>query len=283
MAEKLKIFVCTHKKSEYTRNGGVYLAVQGGAELHKELELGFVKDNIGDNISIKNPYYSELTVLYWGWKNYNHSKYKGLCHYRRYFDINFEVSDIETLIKGHDLIAVKSSKMLSRRERAWNLMYMTSQEDYYIFADTFLTLYPEYEKEFMTYFYNSRESFPFQMFIASKEIYNDYCNFVFRVLFQVEEKLLAHGYSRQKRTIGYIGEWMLGLYIYCKKIKVKKIDIVQSETNNKNSFMSKAKHTLLSSIHSILDIINRSPKKIAIPSHVKAGLQNDGIKMTFLK
>ncbi|MBQ7577303.1 MAG: DUF4422 domain-containing protein [Synergistaceae bacterium] len=39
------------------------------------------------NISEKNPYYSELTVIYWAWKNiktlYPEIKYVGLMHYRR--------------------------------------------------------------------------------------------------------------------------------------------------------------------------------------------------------
>ncbi len=60
----------------------VYLPLHVGAE--GKADFGYTKDNTGDNISVKNPNYCELTGLYWAWKNLN-CEYIGLCHYRRYF------------------------------------------------------------------------------------------------------------------------------------------------------------------------------------------------------
>ena len=42
-------------------------------------------DELEDNISFKNPYYCELTTLYWGWKKDIAAEWIGLVHYRRYF------------------------------------------------------------------------------------------------------------------------------------------------------------------------------------------------------
>ena len=86
--EKLTILVCAHKPDEHIRNYPPYKAIQVGAALHPEMDLGFLKDNVGDNISEKNPKYCEWSALYWGWKNLNNVEYKGLAHYRRYFDID---------------------------------------------------------------------------------------------------------------------------------------------------------------------------------------------------
>ena len=60
----------------------MYMPVHVGSE--GKQDLGYTKDNTGENISTKNPYFCELTGLYWAWKNLN-NEYIGLAHYRRHF------------------------------------------------------------------------------------------------------------------------------------------------------------------------------------------------------
>ena len=81
----IKIIVATHKKY-WMPSDEIYLPIHVGAEW-KDAELGYVKDNTGDNISIKNKNYCELTGLYWVWKNLD-ADYIGLAHYRRHFCVN---------------------------------------------------------------------------------------------------------------------------------------------------------------------------------------------------
>ena len=77
----IRIIVATHKTYWMPRDP-VYLPLQVGAA-GKE-KLGFQTDAEGDNISRYNPYYCELTGLYWAWKNLS-CDVVGSCHYRRYF------------------------------------------------------------------------------------------------------------------------------------------------------------------------------------------------------
>ena len=77
----IKILVATHK-AYWMPEDDVYLPLHVGREGKRD--LGFVGDNTGDNISLKNPNFCELTGLYWAWKNLQ-CDYIGLCHYRRYF------------------------------------------------------------------------------------------------------------------------------------------------------------------------------------------------------
>ena len=79
----------------------VYIPLQVGRALHDG--FGYQGDDTGDNISEKNPYYSELTGLYWIWKN-DGADYAGLSHYRRHFEMNEEMlrklagSDIDVVL-----------------------------------------------------------------------------------------------------------------------------------------------------------------------------------------
>lgn len=80
----IKIIVATHK-NYWMPEDNMYIPVYVGAE-GKDLDLGYTKDNTGDNISKKNKNYCELTGLYWAWKNID-AEYIGLAHYRRHFCI----------------------------------------------------------------------------------------------------------------------------------------------------------------------------------------------------
>lgn len=80
--KKILIAVAYHKKS-FIVNNNIFLPIQVGAAL-SETDLGIVKDNGGENISTLNPYYCELSALYYLWKNYPDTDYLGLCHYRRF-------------------------------------------------------------------------------------------------------------------------------------------------------------------------------------------------------
>ncbi len=58
----------------------------------KNFSREWLRDNTGDNISKKNPFYGEYTFYYWYWKNLLKFKKKdewvGFCHYREYWGNN---------------------------------------------------------------------------------------------------------------------------------------------------------------------------------------------------
>lgn len=62
------------------------MPIHVGKVLHPDVDLGIQRDDTGDNISLKNSSYCELTGMYWAWKNLRGVDVIGLCHYRRYFD-----------------------------------------------------------------------------------------------------------------------------------------------------------------------------------------------------
>ena len=82
MSKTYRIIVATHKRFQMPEDKDLYIPIQVGSE-GKE-DLGYQPDNQGVHISHLNPYYCELTGLYWAWKNLE-CDYLGLVHYRRYF------------------------------------------------------------------------------------------------------------------------------------------------------------------------------------------------------
>ena len=83
------IFVVTHKEfddSLLPDNG--YQVIKVGNSLDNKTckEKGYYTDDTGDSISNLNPFYCELTGIYWAWKNMSPKiDIVGFNHYRRYF------------------------------------------------------------------------------------------------------------------------------------------------------------------------------------------------------
>lgn len=81
MSKETKIIVATHKAYRMPTDK-MYIPIQVGA-IGKD-SIGYQRDDTGDNISILNPFFCELTGLYWAWRNID-ADYIGLVHYRRLF------------------------------------------------------------------------------------------------------------------------------------------------------------------------------------------------------
>ena len=66
-----------------------YIPVALGENNYQE---GWLRDNIGNNISQKNKYYGEYSFHYWIWKNkmdtFNDNDWIGFCAYRRFWSKN---------------------------------------------------------------------------------------------------------------------------------------------------------------------------------------------------
>jgi hypothetical protein len=56
------------------KSDDIFMPVQGGKAI-SDIDLGIQGDDTGENISAKNPYYAELTILYWAWKNLKNVDY----------------------------------------------------------------------------------------------------------------------------------------------------------------------------------------------------------------
>ena len=79
--KKIRIFVCCHKPYDgYSDEVYTPLHVGRAISTCTDEMKNMIGDDTGDNISEKNPYYSEATGIYWIWKNVHDVEYVGLIH-----------------------------------------------------------------------------------------------------------------------------------------------------------------------------------------------------------
>ena len=84
----IKIFVTHTPNKESIRFQAPFTYdVIAGSSFDTKKSDDFYHDNTGENISIRNKSYCELTTQYWAWKNQT-ADYYGFCHYRRFFNFN---------------------------------------------------------------------------------------------------------------------------------------------------------------------------------------------------
>lgn len=184
--------------------------IQVGAVL-TDRNIEEVQDSMGDNISFKNRNYCELTATYYAWKH-SGAAYKGLCHYRRIFDITED--QMKLLLDKEeewDVILpypsvhypdISTQHVRYLRENDWQAMKRAVKE----VAPEYLEAYETAVKAGEQHFFN------FNMLIAKARIFDDYCNFLFSVLEKAEELTLPKGWERADRFAGYMGENLTTIY-----------------------------------------------------------------------
>ena len=261
---KIKILVCCHKDDIIIDNEP-YTPIQVGKAVSK-LNLGIISDDTGDNISVKNPYYCELTAMYWAWKNLHDIEYIGLCHYRRYFDFHKQVKSYQSskIVSSNDFRNIKLSLPLNLFSKIDNgAIYLAKHETYrcsnfleyscYHISDDMRTLQTliendgqrKYIEAFNDIMYRDNKLCPFNMFIMKKEKFDAYCEWLFHILFRIEKMIDISSYSTyQKRIFGFMGERLLNIYVKANDIKIIETPILLIDDNNTNRNLSFTKSVL---------------------------------------
>lgn len=275
--KKIKFLVATHKPDKVYRDD-VYTPIHVGRaiSIYKTEMSHMLGDDTGDNISYKNKEYCELTAIYWAWKNITDVDYVGLMHYRRYFETKYSFEDIKILMSEYDVILPKP--YLHDRCLEFKLARELCMEDEAIFLSVFKRLFPDYEKDALKYLYDYKD-YPFNMFIMGTDMFHDYCNFLFSILFECEKLMKQLPYTCSSRRMGYIAEFLLPIFCLHNKLRIKEepvVSMVGNKTVKSNDFLQRIKIKIL---HRIYD--EHWPKSLDDISWgaTKLGLKNDGIEL----
>ena len=221
---KIQLYVISHSE-EYIReirNDEIYTPLFVGRN-GKE-NFGFASDDSFEgNMSSKNKDYCELTGLYWMWKA-SEANIIGLCHYRRYFKGKngklIEKDEIIDYLSNYDIIVPKKSDLIKGS-------YWETYEGHHLYnaleitRDVLKKLSPEYLETFESMLNQSSFS-NYNMFIARKEVIDPYCEWVFPILEEVENRINVDEYPR---VFGLISEAIFNVWIVYNKLKMKEVPI----------------------------------------------------------
>lgn len=216
---QIQIFAMTHKAFTPPPDK-MYVPLQVGRIDHEP--LGYLGDHTGDSISQLNAYYSELTGVYWLWKNCHHVDAVGVCHYRRYLIDEdghlYTRSDIQDLLSRYDMIVTKK---LELRMPYYDGFALTHDEKDLIETERVVAeKYPEYAPLFHE-MVHKKETYFANMMVCRKPLYDEYCTWLFDILFEVQRRIDTTGYDNyRKRVYGFLSEFLLTVWIAKNELHV---------------------------------------------------------------
>lgn len=239
--KNVKVVVATHLKYIMPEDS-IYIPMQVGKEGREN--LGYQPDNTGDNISEKNPYYSELTGLYWAWKNLD-ADYIGLVHYRRHFSSNRKIfgsmeDKVKSAISGEKIDKIlDSTDIILPKKRYYFIENLYSHYKHTMYIEPLDEMrniieekYPNYLKEFDK-LHKRTSAHMFNMFIMKRDKLDAYCTWLFDILFELEKKVDITQYDIfHARFFGRIAELLLDVWIRTNKLNYKEINYLYIEKVN---------------------------------------------------
>lgn len=241
--QPIRVFVTTHKDVAKPKSR-ILQPVQVGLKPGSYRFPWAFHDDEGENISSKNPMYCELTTQYWAWKNID-AEYYGFCHYRRYFDFSEtehrenaygEIMDdyiddaaakryglddvtIAKAVEGYDVITTRYgdlTQIIDKRGTpagVWKAAPLLIDEDLRRCYRILCSMHPDYKQD-ADAFLNGNKSCFCNMFIMRKQIFQDYCAWLFPILEEFEQQTDFSTYSKEAvRTPGHLSERLLNIYL----------------------------------------------------------------------
>lgn len=274
----IKIYVLHYKEGNILNLPPLYEYLMCG-NTNKELTPTSNGDDSADNISYKNKYYSELTGIYWAWKNTN-SNIIGFCHYRRFFtakaDPQFHTlkrwlyilsgmyrrrtgliytsnvkffkdkfltsEETQDILKEHDAILPHPRLLKTTVEEHY--AHHHDINDLNILKNAIDKIYPTFINAYYEVLQN-KYLYANNMFIMKKDDFEMFMKWWFDLLFEIEKNIdLNTKVGYQERALGFIAERLLNIWIVHNSLKIKELPLIYFKKFKKIEERDKDKNKL---------------------------------------
>lgn len=235
---EMKILVAAHKPYPMPQQA-VYCPIWVGAANRGPAPDGWLRDDDGEHISQKNDTFCELTALYWAWKNLD-AEYLGLCHYRRYFAQS----------KTGEKFARIAAETTLRQKLGEAPVLLPQKRNYYIETNYTQYVHAHHAQDLDETRRILEEKFPdylpaydasmqrtdghrFNMMVMRRDLLNSYCEWLFAVLFELENRLDISDYStNDRRVFGFVSERLLDVWLETNGVNYTELPVVNLESQH---------------------------------------------------
>lgn len=242
----IKIYLSCHKNMVFPKHPYLY-PIQVGTALAKDRFPNMLADNIGSNISEKNPFYCELTAQYWVWKN-QQADYYGFFHYRRFLSFQPNQKRIcwvypqitEAVLQRHGYDAIQMEQLIDQYDLLMPCGEQTAETVYqkYVNANAHykedlelvLALLRQYTPEYQQaaeYYLHGYTQYYYNMYIMRQKLFRAYCEWLFPLLERFDQSNNWEKYTTENalRVDGYLAERLFGIWYTYQKNKISALEL----------------------------------------------------------
>ena len=233
---RAQIFAVGHRLDRMPAIPGVQRILAGaGGSSRPAAGSDIVCDDGGDSIAHRNADFSEMTAIYWVWKNIRGLDGVGFCHYRRYFDFRADApasrrdtrlatpQDVashrahfvdpaliaRTLETGAILVTRTTDERMANAEQ-----YMVTHVPghYLAMMNHLLANYPHLARPLIAHvrddgFYGNN------MLVMRWADFDRLCRFWFECLFALDRQIGVRPGGYQRRVLAFLSERLLDIHV----------------------------------------------------------------------
>ena len=232
-----------------------FVPIQVGAA-RSAIDLGMITDATGDHISERNGRFCELTGTYWVWKNAKLPDYVGFHHYRRFFDfrpdetrsvdVNGFVTDLRVgerfierygltpegvarTVDGYDAIVPRPFDVRNHGHASVRDQYAAAAHHHVAhlhMLEAVVAERGEVASRALRDVLGGRLLHANNMFVFSRALFIGYCEWIFPILFELDDRIDVEGLGEQeRRAVGYLAERLLSVFLRIKELDSSRLRV----------------------------------------------------------